>query len=623
MRREQSGIFLVSAALAVGVVGILVTFWGVEQGRQMRIERAERIGESLKMVGNAVETFTVKHHGEIEKLLSGASADFRANNVTFSRSDKTGPGGTPELANLTAESVIKALELSGVATVPPRGMGEYQVRVYRVCDAGSTTSCRIDTLTYLTEPIKKTYSSEPDFNLAAVAAKKMGAYGGVSTAENASEFKFTGQSEGALPVGNPLDRPGLIAMRGGSQTKDLNIAMVRDGSRGATGPLRMYVDDTNGGKIRQNIEGVADIESGGTISAPKVVMGVASVTGRLDLKSGTDAKPVFNNIVGAGNIEGAGELKMASASVGALTATTDGATLSGKLDLQNNDIESAKSVSADKVSAEKVESRDLKSKSGVVELGDAVTAGEVCDVWGLGRDTAGRILSCQQDDGKAWRWTLAMRSPTVSPATVKDKEPPIQPVVDSRYRDDGRRITKFVLATSTDPNRERAFAGFKLGKDPRGSTVCKLGSAPVIMGVAIEGFFKNAERMTLGDTVAPSENLYIAMGLVEKDSAPGEMICLSQGADIPSLQRVDLLLGPRGQGRHVTTYGAGPRFSGWVDGTRPVVGEALQTLTYTETSYEGVGSKTLFNRRLREFNQMPGRSMTYEQGRGGGWKTVN
>ena len=618
MRRRQSGIFLVSAAIAVGVVGLLVTFWGVEQSRQMRTERAERIGESLKMVGNAVETFTVKHHGEIEKLLSGGSAAFHANNVTFSRSDKTGPGGTPELANLSAKSVIEALQLSGVAIAPPRGMGEYAVRVYRVCDAGSTTSCRIDTLTYLTEPIKKTYSSDPDFNLAAVAAKQMGAYGGLSTVENAGEFRFIGQAEGALPVGNPLAVPGLIAMRGGSQTKDLNIAMVRDGSRGATGPLKMYSPDANGGLVRQNIEGVADINSEGTISARNVVTGAASVKGRLDLTSGTDDKPVFNNIVGAGNIEGKGELKMASASVGALTATTDGATLTGTLDLQNNDIESAKSVSADKVSAEKVESRDLKSTSGVVELGDAVTEGEVCDVWGLGRDTAGRILSCQKNDGNARRWSLAMRSPTVP--EVKKPTPPPDPVVDNGYRDEGQRITRFVLAASTDPDRERAFAGFKLGKDPRGSTVCKLGSAPVILGVEIPGLFKNAERMTLGDTVAPSENLYVTMGLVGENSVPGEMICLSKGRDIPSLQRVDMLLGPQGPGRYVTTYGAGPRFSGWVDGNRPVIGETLQALTYAETSYEGVGSKIMFNRRLKEFNQMPGRSMTYEQGRGGGWK---
>ncbi|EON11829.1 hypothetical protein [Pandoraea sp. SD6-2] len=73
MRSGQSGFFLVSAAVAVAVVGMLITFRGVQQRRQMRIERAERIGESLKAIGDAVETFTVKHHGEIEKPNRGAS----------------------------------------------------------------------------------------------------------------------------------------------------------------------------------------------------------------------------------------------------------------------------------------------------------------------------------------------------------------------------------------------------------------------------------------------------------------------------------------------------------------------------------------------------------------------
>ncbi|VVD84005.1 hypothetical protein PCO31111_01268 [Pandoraea communis] len=76
------------------------------------------------------------------------------------------------------------------------------MRVYRICEAGSTSLCRIETLTYLTEPIKKLYSSEPDIGLAAVAAKKMGVHGGLSTADKAREFRFISYSN--LPFRNYL-----------------------------------------------------------------------------------------------------------------------------------------------------------------------------------------------------------------------------------------------------------------------------------------------------------------------------------------------------------------------------------------------------------------------------------
>nr|WP_309393714.1 hypothetical protein [Pandoraea sp.] len=491
-------------------------------------------------------------------------------------------------------------------------MGEYAVRVYRVCDAGSTTSCRIDTLTYLTEPIKKTYSSDPDFNLAAVAAKQMGAYGGLSTVENAGEFRFIGQAEGALPVGNPLAVPGLIAMRGGSQTKDLNIAMVRDGSRGATGPLKMYSPDANGGLVRQNIEGVADINSEGTISARNVVTGAASVKGRLDLTSGTDEKPVFNNIVGAGNIEGKGELKMASASVGALTATTDGATLTGTLDLQNNDIESAKSLSADKVSAEKLESRDLKSKSGVVELGDSVTAGEVCDVWGLGRDTAGRILSCQSD-GNAWRWTLAMHTPTVPEVKKPDVPDPkvVEPPVNR-----GQIITKFTLVGTNTPGRS-TVPGFKLAKASSGSTQCKFSSNPAIQHInsiadeAWRDVYKAVDDGT--ERVAPSEFIYFPTPREGYRPVASELVCLSTGS-VPVLLRLEEVLGngPVPARTHTKI------FRSWEG--RPVVNAVLEPIGPTQTVYES--NKSAFRRNMNDYQRIKSVPQVYRQGLGGGWQSI-
>ncbi|VVE88985.1 hypothetical protein [Pandoraea bronchicola] len=371
MRSRQSGIFLVSAAVAVGVVGMLITFWGVQQGRQMRVERAERVGESLKVIGNAVETFTVKHHGEIDKLLSGATQSFSVNGATFTKRGNPNAGGMTEIVGLNAGSLIKALKLSGVAATPPRGVGEYAMRVYRVCDSGNASSCSIETLTYLTEPIKKLYSSEPDLNLAAVAAKQMGVYGGLSTVDNAGQFRFVEQVEGALPVANPLQRPGLIAMRGGSQTKDLNNAVSRDGSRAMTGDLNFKDPGTS---QKYSIVGVRDIKAEGAMDVGQITIASKAVASEMDAATLTT-----KSLTTSGPSKFGGELNM------------------GKKDVRN----------AKTIEAQEVKSKRLRSTSGIVELNEVQSANESCNGSGIAVDGAGKVLSCQPDvkspTGRLWK----------------------------------------------------------------------------------------------------------------------------------------------------------------------------------------------------------------------------
>jgi hypothetical protein len=510
MRRRQSGIFLVSAAVAVGVVGVLVTFWGVQQSRQMRIERAERIGESLKAMGNAVETFTVKHHSDIDKLLAGTTDEFTVNGQRFTRIGTPGAGATTEMAGLTAQTLIRALALPGIGPTPPRGVGEYAISVKRICDAGASSSCRIDTLTYLTEPLKKTYSSEPDFNMAAVAARKIGVYGGMSRVEDAGRFRFIDQAEGALPVMNPLGIPGLLAMRGGSQTKDLNNTVSRDGSRGMTHDLPFNSTDASGKEVNHSILGVGDIKGAGTLHMSGLDVGAASIRGTLNLGSKIDDKPVHNNIVNAGDIEGTGRLTMAglevrSATVGALTAT-EGATINGKLDLKNNDIDGAKHVKA-----ENVESRSLKSTSGVVELGKSVVEGTRCEVWGIGRDDAGRILSCQEDGLNNWQWKLAMKTVPVT----KDKVP--QPVVEQILNENRSNDLYISTFTIPAPKAGKAAVGFPLFLGSKGG-VCKAEGGHFVM---LYDYFETGRRNSWG---------YEQVGYqLESGVGTGRMRCLTKG----------------------------------------------------------------------------------------------
>ncbi|VVE22668.1 hypothetical protein [Pandoraea fibrosis] len=386
MRIGQSGIFLISAAIAVGIVGMLITFFGVQQSRQMRIERAERIGESLKVIGNAVETFTVKHHGDIEKVLSGTAGSFSAGGETFTVKGTPGPGATTEIADLNATRLIKALALPGVGATPPRGVGEYRLHVYRICDAGSTSSCRIETLAYLTEPIKKLYSSEPDLSLAIVAAKKIGVYGGLSMPDNAGEFRFIEQVNGALPVANPLGRPGLIAMRGGSQTKDLNNVVTRDGSRAMTGDLNFLDPNTS---QKHSIVGVHNIKAEGALDV-----------GQLNIADKAVAR----------------ELNAATLSTDSLT-TKGPSRFGGSLDMGKENVTNAKTIEA-----QEVKSKRLRSTSGIVELNEVQAVNDECKGSGIAVNGDGRVLSCQPDDksmtGRLWKLSGTANSKADVPDNV-------------------------------------------------------------------------------------------------------------------------------------------------------------------------------------------------------------
>lgn len=415
MRRKQSGIFLVSAAIAVAVAGMLITFWGVNYTRQLRVERAERIGESLKVIGDATQSFAVTYHDRLNKLFESGTA------ATIGDVEFTKQGTSPPMVgNLTAENLIKVMNVRGAASKPPHGMGDYAIQVYKDCVG---KKCDIKTLVYLTEPMKQAYSDVPDYDAAATAMRKIGVLGGISRQDAPSEFRFLDNDGSARNVVNPAARPGLIAMRGGHQTSAMDTLLSLDGRKAMTGSLNL-ADDNGGGTVvtYHNIVGAKDIQGMGRLQMGSLEVGEASIRGTLNLASTKNNEPVNNDILNAGNIEGTGRLSMSgiqadSATVGALTATK-GATISGNLELRNNDIDGANSVKAKSIKALNVESTSLKSTSGVVELGKEVVEGTQCDVWGLGRDGAGRILSCQEQAPNQWKWKLS--SPRVTRDNVPD-----------------------------------------------------------------------------------------------------------------------------------------------------------------------------------------------------------
>ncbi|WP_353191853.1 hypothetical protein [Pandoraea pnomenusa] len=416
MRSKQAGVFLISATIAVAVVGMLITFWGVNYSRQMRTEKAERVGEALKAIGNAVDTFAVRYHADIHRVFDNPSETFSVNGIEFKHTLADNTYDEDHLGNLSAQNLIKALQLPGVSSRPPSGVGEYAIRVYRAC-SGTPKICQVRTLAFLTEPMKRTYSSETDFDFAATAARRIGAAGGVSQQDKPQNFRFIDEKDSPVVVKNPRNVAGLIAIRGGAQTDNLNLNVKRDGSLPMTGNLNMSGKDARGNDAQHSIEGVKDITGFGQLKMDALeIRKGAKISGKLNLEN--ELNLTKNDIVGARDIRGSGELVMNSLSVkdakidGTITAKK-GARLEGELNMSGNKIKGAKTVEAGTVTA----SGNLKSGKGLVELDDNVRVGDMCNIWGLGRDNDGRVVSCQREkqNSDVRRWKLSS-----SPQTVKE-----------------------------------------------------------------------------------------------------------------------------------------------------------------------------------------------------------
>lgn len=417
MRKKQTGAFLISAAIAVAILGVLISFWGVNYARQMRIERAERIGEALKIIGDRVQSFVVEHHHEIDALLRDGKKQLKAGGMTFQR--ETDALGNEYVGKLTAATLIKATNATGIGERPPGNVGDYVIRVYLGCD-GKGNNCNVETLTYIEKPIPKPYTSEPDMDAAAIAARKIGMLGGVSQMGGGHAFRFLEANGRNSTVEKFATTGGLVAMRGGYSTGAADAYLRRDGSRAMTGDLQMGKHGIVGaGKIEGQSLEVTSATVKGTVN-----MGGATISGPLNLTDPTTKKR--SNILGAGDITGDGTLTMKRLDVA--SAKVDGALGAESVEV-SKDLKVSGDLRAGKAVADTITSRQaLKSGSGVVVLEQEYRVGGACSgVGGIDRsasngialDARGRVLSCQSGS-----WQLAS-----TPKTVTEVPDPIIQVI--------------------------------------------------------------------------------------------------------------------------------------------------------------------------------------------------
>ncbi|VVD97795.1 hypothetical protein PPN31114_01956 [Pandoraea pneumonica] len=359
MRSKQRGVFLIGATIAVAVVGILVAFWGQHQMQQMRIEKGERVGESLKVLGNHVQDFMVKHHGDIKALFlqrEGASRKIAESGIELTRRYDVWLRAKT-ISDLTVEKLIRLTGAKGTGSSPPLAGAEYRIVVYSTNCADKTEPCDIDAVTYLTAPIKSTYSNGADWVASGAALAKLGVLGGISRQGDPNVFRFL---DGNGPVINTVRNPerpaiaGLLAMRGGYQTSAQDAFLRRDGTREMQGDLNLSGNNIVNAKQITNVE-LVDVE--------KMTAKTITATENIHSDGQISAKGIFSS---------------------------DGATITGKLEVKNQGVHADGEIRAQ---------GELRSEAGVVRLKGAV--GGSCSDRGIGLDEQGRVMSCQSGT-----WTL-------------------------------------------------------------------------------------------------------------------------------------------------------------------------------------------------------------------------
>ncbi|WP_087691000.1 hypothetical protein [Pandoraea sp. PE-S2R-1] len=455
MRSKQRGVFLIGATIAVAVVGLLIAFWGRHQMQQMRIEKGERVGEALKVLGNHVQDFMVLHHGEIKKLFRGNESGISltaadGTNVALT-AGSNGPLQAKTIRDLTPEKLIRITGAKGIGESPPLPDAQYQIVVYSTNCVRASDACDINSVTYLTNPIKSAYSTDIDWTASGAALTKLGVLGGISHTQAPDTLRFLDGNGTVLnTIANPAQPAiaGLLAVRGGYQTSAQDAFLRRDGTRKMTGDLDM---DT------KRIVGAGHI-AGDEIVATSVSASKRLVAGFSGRKAG-DADDILvksmpggviaqgdvyagQNVTAKGNvisesgsvIAKSGEVRAGGAVVAGGEVTANGARIAGTLSVTGSHanvtlpegvtIDSrggAMGLSADLWAYGDVWAREkLWSEAGVIRL-DGTVGGpckELPNGRGIGLSKDGRVMSCQ---GGVWQLGSLPKDSSEVPGDIKDK----------------------------------------------------------------------------------------------------------------------------------------------------------------------------------------------------------
>jgi len=288
------------ATVAVAIVGVLVTFWMNLRMQEMRMQRAENIGAALKVIGEGVQSFVVQHQGEIYEALTSNPAKQpsidnagKLGKIQLGRARDAGGevlgirvGAAPPVA-VTAAQIVQIMNLPGVGDKPPSlPDAKYVIRIF-------ADKKNIGAVVYLDRTIKRTYNSEPDWDMLMTAIRKIGVHGGFSRKDARQTFTFpltpANDANPVIPISNPTREPGLLAVRAGYTLGPMSSYLRRDGTQAMTGNLNMATKEIVG---LQGIEGHE-----GKLTIRDELVASKSVASMENITAGEDATRLLTDTV--------------------------------------------------------------------------------------------------------------------------------------------------------------------------------------------------------------------------------------------------------------------------------------------------------------------------------------
>lgn len=239
---------MISSMMLLFVAGALLTLYVDRLSEQNRLERGERIGHALAILGAGLEAYIHSHYATLA-------------------ADQPSVPGVRDALRPTAAELIRLVNIKGVADVPPAQTGAaYRFHVYSPgsCLPSQRTGsmpCRLTGLAYIDKPILR--GQTEDYVALGRAVRVMKGRGGYSRLENPRHFAFAdgGAAQVPVPVPNPTLMAGVLAWRADSLLGN-NEFLNTNGSNRMNGTLRL---DGQGGP--HDLAGVRTLTASETLAA--------------------------------------------------------------------------------------------------------------------------------------------------------------------------------------------------------------------------------------------------------------------------------------------------------------------------------------------------------------------
>lgn len=275
----QQGYLMVSMMIVLFVTAALLTLYVERQAERSRLDRGEQVGYALSVLGNGLNAYLNENHTEL-----AANRPF----VT----------GIANPLQPKAEELIRKLNISGVAPVPPvivDASYRFLVSYPPGCTADQKryeARCRPSGLAYIDKPL--TRGTTTDYVALARAARVMNGRGGYARPDSPSQFTFPDSvaAPATLSIANPTNTAGILAWRADTLPKD-DEYLKTNGSNQMNSALRL-----NGKGVDHDLIGARDMTASGSLRSKELEVTANSkmggnliIEGQLQVKAGDPDSP--------------------------------------------------------------------------------------------------------------------------------------------------------------------------------------------------------------------------------------------------------------------------------------------------------------------------------------------